>query len=494
MSDDTLQEMLAYARIDRWHAAGYDGRGVTIASWEDLDSDHGRTIADILRTVAPGATIIARQRPGWRVTNGHIRQRDLAAARAFYEGLIADGVNICTLSSSSAADDMERLQREILLPAGIVLFAAAGNEDEDGLSRSGRREDWISVGACELRAGRPVLADYSSAGEELDLCGFCPPGLAGTSFSSPWVAAMTALWWQWYREELDDAPSRDVTLAWLRANAEDLGDTGHDARYGWGLLRLPEEIPQADSEPEPTPTPELTLAPHSEEESLMAYPIEQDLLPLGRQTNRPGTPITVRGIVSHRTANRKADARAHREYFGSAYRAASAHAFVDSERILQIIPWEEMAWHAGSVTADGWLLGSPNGWAIGIELCEDHPYLSDEGKEAWRRYVWLHAYLCAKYGLNPRRDIYGHFEIDPVNRSVDPIGLFAWDPFIEQVASVWEGMRDEVTPEPPPEAPEDLQQEVERLRALTASLTADLSAANNHLAAWEEWYRQAPGA
>lgn len=193
----------------------------------------------------------------------------------------------------------------------------------------------------------------------------------------------------------------------------------------------------------------------------MAYPIEEDLLPVGRDTNRPGTPIAVRGIVAHRTGNPRADARAHRRYFGGGYRGASAHYFVDSQRILRIVPEGEMAWHAGVVTAPGWKRGNPNTWAVGIELCEDHPLDTPQGQEAYRRYVWLHADICLRHGLDPRADILGHFQVDPRNRPQDPLGLFDWGRFLDDVAAVLARERHRSAPSPPAWDP---AAEVARLR------------------------------
>jgi hypothetical protein len=34
-----------------------------------------------------------------------------------------------------------------------------------------------------------------------------------------------------------------------------------------------------------------------------------------------------------------------------------------------------------------------------------------------------------------------HFQIDPKNRSEDPVGLFMWEPFIEDVAAELAGMQ-----------------------------------------------------
>lgn len=175
------------------------------------------------------------------------------------------------------------------------------------------------------------------------------------------------------------------------------------------------------------------------------YTIEQKLLPLGRQTNRPGTKIQVKELVSHRTGNpdRGADALAHYRYFAGAYRGRSAHYFVDSERILQLIPDDEMAWHAEDPQR---IPPNPNLFAIGIELCENFPMGTPEMGRAYEKYVWLHAYLCRQHGLDPRHHIKGHFEYDPKNRADDPVGLFGWQPFIADVAAWWGWLQGQTEP------------------------------------------------
>lgn len=126
--------------------------------------------------------------------------------------------------------------------------------------------------------------------------------------------------------------------------------------------------------------------------------------------------------MSHRTGNASpgADARAHYRYFNGGDRGASAHYFVDAKEIVRIIPEDEIAYHAGPA----------NGDTIGIELCEP----AGDWQGGYPAYVELHADICRRYGLDPLRNIRGHFEIDPINRPQDPIGLFKWDPFLQDVA------------------------------------------------------------
>lgn len=142
-------------------------------------------------------------------------------------------------------------------------------------------------------------------------------------------------------------------------------------------------------------------------------------------TRRSGEIVTwrgVRGIISHRTGNDRpdADARAHYQYFSTGDRKASAHYFVDGKEVIRIIPEDEIAFHAGPANAD----------TIGIELAE----AGGDWQSGYPAYVELHADICLRYGLDPLKDIRGHFQIDPVNRPQDPIGLFAWEPFLQDVA------------------------------------------------------------
>lgn len=150
--------------------------------------------------------------------------------------------------------------------------------------------------------------------------------------------------------------------------------------------------------------------------------------------NRPGKNYTrrsgeivvwrgVKGIISHRTGNQNpgATARAHYQYFNGGDRSASAHYFVDGQEIIRIIPEDEIAFHAGPA----------NGDTIGIELCEP----GGDWASGYPAYVRLHADICLRYGLNPLRDIRGHFQVDPVNRPQDPVGLFKWEPFLNDVAN-----------------------------------------------------------
>lgn len=130
--------------------------------------------------------------------------------------------------------------------AGIVVVAAAGNDYRRRLSRElntvdypARYDSVIAVGATDSADKK---ASWSSTGPALELAG---PGVAvystywddtydtrsGTSMACPHAAGMAAL-------VLAGEPqlTNDAVRARLQETAEDLGGTGWDQWYGYGLV------------------------------------------------------------------------------------------------------------------------------------------------------------------------------------------------------------------------------------------------------------------
>jgi N-acetylmuramoyl-L-alanine amidase len=105
------------------------------------------------------------------------------------------------------------------------------------------------------------------------------------------------------------------------------------------------------------------------------------------------------------------------------WKNASAHIFVDDISIIECVPAltnpPEKAWHVlYSVTADNFLYGcDANDAAIGVEYCFGTNINADE---AYKRYIWVMAFICFKFKLNAETAICGHFFLDPQRRR-DPI-------------------------------------------------------------------------
>ncbi|SES73877.1 N-acetylmuramoyl-L-alanine amidase CwlA [Salinibacillus kushneri] len=145
---------------------------------------------------------------------------------------------------------------------------------------------------------------------------------------------------------------------------------------------------------------------------------------------------TVAFIVAHDTGNPGSTASGNRDYFNYTQPSASAHTFIDDGTIMEMIPLREKAWHVRyNVKTDNQRFGKDaNHAAIGVELCYGG---NIDFKEAYKRYVWYHAYLCKKFGLNPQTDIVAHATLDP-SRRTDPHNALnqygiAFDDFIRDV-------------------------------------------------------------
>jgi N-acetylmuramoyl-L-alanine amidase len=150
-------------------------------------------------------------------------------------------------------------------------------------------------------------------------------------------------------------------------------------------------------------------------------------------------------FVAHETANNSADADAHYRYFQGITISASAHTFIDDGKILEIIPLDEKAWHVQYQQDKKTLgLGAANDNAIGTELCRTGNF-----SKAYDRFVWYHAYLCKKYGKQPKKHITAHKFEDPARRSdpqswLEPNGV-SWSKFLSDVQNYFDNWGGDAT-------------------------------------------------
>lgn len=124
--------------------------------------------------------------------------------------------------------------------------------------------------------------------------------------------------------------------------------------------------------------------------------IIQDFIPVGRR-NRPGTELTgPKYITIHDTGNpnKGANALMHAKYLKgdeAANRPASWHFTVDDQRVVQHLPLDEVAWHAGDGSK-----GPGNTSSISIEICEN---ADGDRAKAEANAAELVAYLLKQFGL-----------------------------------------------------------------------------------------------
>ncbi len=178
----------------------------------------------------------------------------------------------------------------------------------------------------------------------------------------------------------------------------------------------------------------------------MRYQIATSYLPKPSK-RRSGIAMSpgVKFIVAHDTGNPNSTSQGNVAYYERSRNdeSASAHLFVDDKQIIECIPAlegspPEKAWHVlYKVPTDNQLFGyNANDAAIGVEYCYGEKIDADE---AYRRYVWVIAYACAKFGLDPSRSVVGHFFLDP-HRKTDPVtglahGRRTYDQLLRDVVS-----------------------------------------------------------
>jgi subtilisin family serine protease len=186
----------------------------------------------------------------------------------------------CDQTFWSAIDNLEA--------SGIVVLFAAGNEGPSSMSirtpadRATSPTNSFSVGAVDNRYPEFPVASFSSRGPSgCDGTSIkpeiCAPGvgirssylngtykaLSGTSSASPFIAGGVAL----LKEFNPEATVEDIKNA-LLLSATDLGTTGEDNDYGWGLVNLKKAL---DYMPSP-PFPKIWLDSGYVESDTQVYP------------------------------------------------------------------------------------------------------------------------------------------------------------------------------------------------------------------------------
>ncbi|KJR47064.1 N-acetylmuramoyl-L-alanine amidase [Desulfosporosinus sp. I2] len=183
----------------------------------------------------------------------------------------AHGAKIINLSlgseNGSFASDILKKAVAYAADKGCLLIAASGNYDpksqtNPGVSYPASDPHVLAVTATDKA---DEVTDYSSTGPEVDLAapgdsiptdGWSPTSgsgyvsASGTSMAAPFVAGEAALLWSqhidWSREQVIQA---------LTQGTQDLGVSGRDDQYGYGLVDAKLALTLANKTPDTVPAP-----------------------------------------------------------------------------------------------------------------------------------------------------------------------------------------------------------------------------------------------
>lgn len=278
----------------RWAAGGWDfvnndsdpSAGTTDPSGPDVS--HGTATAGLVGATGNNAKGVASINWGTRILplqalddNGHGTTTTVASAVHY---AVDQGAKVINMSLGVASPDpILKEQLDYARDHDVVVVAAAGNCGSSSFSTNGcyfqgqlvypaNYPQVLAVGATDINDTR---ASFSSYGSNLDVVApgtgtisttawsvadqtssYTTAGISGTSFSSPIVAGLAAL----YRG-YNTAASANDTITAITGSADKLSAMGGQSfteQYGFGRINAAHTLnglPPTPASPTPTPTP-----------------------------------------------------------------------------------------------------------------------------------------------------------------------------------------------------------------------------------------------
>lgn len=269
------------SNIKLWLDNDYTGKGSTVVVLDDSSSPrpkdnvetplndsfdrtgqagHKKNVCGVVREVTPNARIMAFNWFGGdkdKITDWITEHKDEI-----------DVIN-CSFSSTmtSSRTNLERI-KELNIP----VICSSGNEENTNKLIEPARYDWtIAIGAFEEKSDR--VAYYSNGSDSLDAVAFTNIYIPtessvgykifdGTSCSAPVVCGMLAIYFEYRRKHNLSKMTSEEVRKFIQLNTRDLYDIGRDLKSGYGLFKLPPEIPVIE---QPKPPIVIPTEPVKEE-------------------------------------------------------------------------------------------------------------------------------------------------------------------------------------------------------------------------------------
>ena len=134
-------------------------------------------------------------------------------------------------------------------------------------------------------------------------------------------------------------------------------------------------------------------------------PITKKITPMNKTVR---STRTISYIVIHYTGNQTDTAAGNANYFYTAYRGASAHYFVDTTTIYQVVEDKDISWAVGANYGSNNLFGKcSNSNSINIEMCSNQGKIADA---TFKNTLELTKTLMTKYGI-PAERVVRHYDV-----------------------------------------------------------------------------------
>lgn len=167
--------------------------------------------------------------------------RDVARLENIAKGLdwmVSRNVEVVNMSLSGPPNSVLAQIIEIVSAKGLIMVAATGNGRASVVSYPASDPRVFAITAIDAakriyrRANRGQAVDFAAPGVDLLVAGKRGGTVrSGTSYASAIATALIA------HEIAAGGSSHAALFETLRGQAEDLGDAGHDRRFGWGLMK-----------------------------------------------------------------------------------------------------------------------------------------------------------------------------------------------------------------------------------------------------------------
>lgn len=220
-----------YVNIPSWNDKGYTGKGLTIFHDDIGNNGHGGACADIIKTILPDAKVlsgsISSNSLNNTITECNIYCNETNESLPFEDFIVKNNVSQINNSTTGGNNDnnsaMAIYMRDMIKKYNLIGTGAFGNYTSTPTNKY--QGAFIMVSGVD-----GDMSDYGVSGKDCDFSMFM--GFQdGTSFSAPFLNGMIGL----YRSKYGRDITQKEVYNLLKLNCQDLGVSGKDEQWGWGL-------------------------------------------------------------------------------------------------------------------------------------------------------------------------------------------------------------------------------------------------------------------